>query len=356
MTPGEKLTPSLTLVRRLAEGGMGSVWVAEHEGLHAEVAVKLMSPVAREDVSLLERFRREAMAAAQIKSPHIAQVFDHGVTSDGSPYIVMELLEGEDLLRKLERTGALDARLVVEITRQVAKALTRIHGVGIVHRDIKAANIFLQDIDGELHVKVLDFGVAKLPTKKGIDVSVSGLVVGTPHYMSPEQLRNSKHVDAQSDLWSLAVVVYQGLTGALPFPGRSVPEVVAAVTAGKFPPPTRVREGLPPEVDGWFERAFSQKPEERFASAREMSDALEEAVTGEPAPRSRSMPMAKLLPMVAERQFSADAPTLAGVPTAPRKEVAGKEGPRGGLTLRKTALVVALFVIVAAALVRLLLR
>jgi serine/threonine protein kinase len=285
MIAGEKLTPSLTLVRPLAEGGMGSLWVAEHSGLGAEVAVKLMSPVAMEDVEMLERFRREAMAAAQIRSPHVAQVFDHGVTDDGRPYIVMELLEGEDLQARIEREGPLNPKEVVEIVKQVCKALTRAHATDIIHRDIKAANIFLQRIDGELHVKVLDFGVAKIPSKKEQDVSISGFVVGTPYYMSPQQLENSKKVDALSDLWSLAVVTYQALTGSLPFSGRSLPELFVAITIGRFKAPTELRKDLQPEVDAWFKKALHRVPAERFASAKEMAAALEEAVTGS-APRT----------------------------------------------------------------------
>lgn len=279
MSAGEKLTPSLTLVRPLAEGGMGSLWVAEHSGLGAEVAVKLMSPVVMEDVQMLERFRREAVAAAQIRSPHIAQVFDHGVTADGRPYIVMELLEGEDRLALIEREGPINPREVVEIVKQVCKALTRAHAMNIVHRDIKAANIFLQHIDGELHVKVLDFGVAKIPSKKEQDVSISGFVVGTPYYMSPQQLENSKKVDALSDLWSLAVVTYQALTGALPFSGRSLPELFVAINIARFKAPTELRKDLRPEVDAWFKKALHRFPTERFASAKEMAAAMEEAVT-----------------------------------------------------------------------------
>jgi serine/threonine-protein kinase len=330
MTPGEKLTPSLTLVRCLAEGGMGSVWVAQHETLRTEVAVKLMSPVAMEDASLLERFRREAMAAAQVRSLHIAQVFDHGVTESGRPYIVMELLEGEDLQQCLERVGKLDPLEVVEIVHQVAKALTQVHSAGIVHRDIKSSNIFLQQIDGALHVKVLDFGVAKIPVKKGNDMSVTGLVVGTPFYMSPEQLRNSKHVDARSDLWSLAVVAYQALTATFPFPGRTVPELIASVTVGKFAPPSPLRGDVSPEVDAWFVRAFERDPAARFASAKEMSDAFEKAVTGECAPRSRAAPSARLPPHKAERKYSATDATLPDVP-AKGLDAAVEEGSTVGI-------------------------
>jgi serine/threonine-protein kinase len=315
MIAGEKLTPSLTLVRPLAEGGMGSLWVAEHSGLRTEVAVKLMTPVAMEDVQMLERFRREAMAAAQVRSPHIAQVFDQGVTPEGQPFIVMELLEGEDLQARIEREGPVKPTEVVEIVKQVCRALTRAHAMDIIHRDIKAANIFLQHIDGELHVKVLDFGVAKIPSKKEQDVSVSGFVVGTPYYMSPQQLENSKKVDLLSDLWSLAVVTYQALTGVLPFTGRSLPELFVAINIGRFKAPSELCKDLRPEVDAWFKKALHRFPPERFASARDLAAALEEAVTGR-APQT-SEPLiestrAEKAP--GARVYDPEAPTLDLVP------------------------------------------
>jgi serine/threonine-protein kinase len=326
MKPGDQLTPNLKLLRCVAEGGMGSVWIAQHSGLGAEVAVKLLSPLATGDVQMLERFKREAMAAARIKSPHIAQVFDNGVTDDGRPFIVMELLDGEDLQHHIDRVGKLDPLQVVAIVRQICRALTRAHSVGIVHRDIKPGNIFLQNIDGDLHVKVLDFGVAKLPVKKEHDVSISGFVVGTPFYMSPQQLKSSKHVDAKSDLWSLAVVVYQALTGTFPFPGRSLPELFVSVNAGKFPPATAQNEDLPRQVDSWFERAFRRDPSERFESAREMALALEEAITGTSRLSEPQVESLKLYIPSVERQYPADAPTLAEVPSPDATAKPAEEG------------------------------
>jgi eukaryotic-like serine/threonine-protein kinase len=381
MKSGDQLTPNLRLLRCVAEGGMGSVWIAEHSGLGAEVAVKLLSPLATEDLQTLERFRREAMAAARIKSPHIAQVFDNGVTDDGRPYIVMELLEGEDLQHHIDRVGRLDPLQVVAIVRQICRALTRAHSVGIVHRDIKPGNIFLQNIDGDLHVKVLDFGVAKLPVKKEHDVSISGYIVGTPFYMSPQQLKSSKHVDAKSDLWSLAVVVYQALTGTFPFPGRSLPELFVSVNSGKFSPPSAHNEDLPPAVDGWFERAFRRDPLERFGSAREMALALEEAITGTSRLSEPQVESLKLYIPHVDRQYPADAPTLAEVPSpdleaehaedAPPEPDLAVDEPRSApppvdITVqnrvrapeasRKTVLFVVLVAVLVAALIAILMR
>src|SRR5262249_11256334 len=162
MIAGDYITPAIRLVRVLGRGGMGSVWVAEHSGLGTQVAVKLILASVAEDQDFVQRFRCEAMAAAKIKGPHVAQVLDYGVTAGSVPCIVMELLEGEDLRQRMKREGPLNPNEVVAIAFQVAKALGRAHQLGIVHRDIKPDNIFLTDSDGELLVKVLDFGVAKV--------------------------------------------------------------------------------------------------------------------------------------------------------------------------------------------------
>ncbi|HVH46880.1 MAG TPA: serine/threonine-protein kinase, partial [Labilithrix sp.] len=189
---GDKITEAVRLVRPLAEGGMGRVWIAEHLGLHAEVVVKLMAPemAARSDGA--ERFAREAAIAAAIKSPHVVQVFDHGVTAstadEGTPYIVMELLEGKDLGDHLAAHGRMDPKDVVALVVQIGKALSKAHKAGIVHRDIKPDNIFLCETEGgEIFVKLLDFGTARRDTQASSRTTVPGQIMGTPYYMSPEQ-------------------------------------------------------------------------------------------------------------------------------------------------------------------------
>src|SRR5262249_44988052 len=157
---------------------------------------------------------------AQIKSPHVAQVFDHGVTADGAPYIVMELLDGEDLKQRVRRLGPLPPAEVARIISQAASALGRAHRLGIVHRDIKPDNLVSLDIEGELFVKVLDFGVAKGALGGNLAMTSTGSVVGTPMYMSPEQILSAKHVDFRADLWALSVVAYFALTGHTPFAGE----------------------------------------------------------------------------------------------------------------------------------------
>ncbi|XYH92759.1 serine/threonine-protein kinase [Sorangium sp. So ce1128] len=283
MNPGQQVTSTLRLSRQLGKGAMGSVWVADHLALGTQVAVKFMSPAYAEQSGFVERFRREAMAAAQIKSPHVAQVFDHGVTTDGVPYIVMELLEGEDLKRRMQRLGALPPLEVTTIVSQTAKALGRAHQLGIVHRDIKPDNIFLLDVEGELFVKVVDFGVAKRvqgAPQGELGMTSTGSVLGTPLYMSPEQLLSAKHVDQRADLWGLAVVAYHALTGQVPFRGETLGALSVVLHTGIFTPPSALRPELSPAIDAWMKRALALDPAARFASARQMAEALEHAVLG----------------------------------------------------------------------------
>ncbi|WP_437302198.1 protein kinase domain-containing protein [Sorangium sp. So ce388] len=283
MNPGQQVTSTLRLARQLGKGAMGSVWVADHLTLGTQVAVKFMSPAYAEQSGFVERFRREAMAAAQIKSPHVAQVFDHGVTADGVPYIVMELLEGEDMKSRMQRLGALPPIEVTGIVSQTAKALGRAHQLGIVHRDIKPDNIFLLDVEGELFVKVVDFGVAKRvqgAPQGDLGMTSTGSVLGTPLYMSPEQLLSAKHVDLRADLWGLAVVAYHALTGQVPFRGETLGALSVVLHTGIFTPPSALRPELSPAIDAWMKRALALDPAARFASARQMAEALEHAVLG----------------------------------------------------------------------------
>ncbi|WP_437565302.1 serine/threonine-protein kinase [Sorangium sp. So ce542] len=283
MNPGQQVTSTLRLARELGKGAMGSVWVADHLALGTQVAVKFMSPAYADQSGFVERFRREAMAAAQIKSPHVAQVFDHGVTPDGVPYIVMELLEGEDLKSRMQRLGALPPVEVAAIVAQTAKALGRAHQLGIVHRDVKPDNIFLLDVEGELFVKVVDFGVAKRvqgAPQGDLGMTSTGSMLGTPLYMSPEQLLSAKHVDFRADLWGLAVVAYHALTGQVPFRGETLGALSVVLHTGIFTPPSAIRPELSPAIDAWMKRALALDPAARFASARQMAEALEHAVLG----------------------------------------------------------------------------
>jgi serine/threonine protein kinase len=275
--PGKQISPSLRLSRLLGGGAMGSVWLADHLTLQTQVAVKFMTPAMAEDEVSVQRFRQEARAAADIKSPHVVQVFDHGVASDGQLYIVMELLDGESLEKRVRHRGALPAADCVRIVGQIAKALAKAHERGIVHRDIKPSNVFVIDAGGEPFVKLLDFGVAKFSGEEAMQMTAAGNMVGTPAYMSPEQLFHGKQIDHRGDLWSLAVVTYYALTGVRPFEGKTLGELAVAINRGTFRSPTELRNDLPPEIDAWFRRAFHADLEQRFGTAKDAALQLERA-------------------------------------------------------------------------------
>ncbi|MBM4359277.1 MAG: serine/threonine protein kinase [Deltaproteobacteria bacterium] len=279
--PGVYVTDNIRLKRRLGEGGMASVWVGEHLTLRIDVAVKFIAPdLVGQAPDLVARFNREATAVARIRSPHVVQVLDHGMTADGTPYIVMELLEGEDLGARLDREGSLPLADVVTILTQVGKALTRAHQAGIVHRDIKPDNIFLvrTDEEGELFAKVLDFGIAKDTQQASRSVvTISGTMVGTPAYMSPEQVLSGKHADARADLWALGVVAYHAMTGEVPFEGSTLGALCVAISRGVFQEPSYLEPRLPHALDAWMARALAVSPDDRFQTVKEMLDAFREA-------------------------------------------------------------------------------
>jgi serine/threonine protein kinase len=281
MEPGQLVTPHLRLVRVLDAGSMGAVWVAEHLTLRTQVAVKFMSPAFAQEASLVERFRREAHAAAQIKSVHVVQIFDYGTTPDGTPYIAMELLEGESLLKRLRREGRVPLGETSVVVSQTCKALGKAHALGIVHRDIKPGNIFLVDTEGELFVKLLDFGVAKhaLLASDGI-VTRTHEKLGTPLYMCPEQLISAKHVDHRADLWSIAVVAYHCLVGRVPFRANNFPDLCLTVRGGDFDPPSAADPDLPPAIDAWFTKALHRDLGRRFETAKQAADEFERAARG----------------------------------------------------------------------------
>jgi serine/threonine protein kinase len=281
---GVVIAGKLRLQRPLGQGGMGVVWAARHETLDTDVAVKLIRPErVAADPALVARFEREAKTTARIAHPHVVRVMDYGTVDGVVPYIVMELLAGFSLAELLASGGRLSLATAVVLVQQVGSALESAHGRGIVHRDIKPHNVFiLEQSQGQpLYVKVLDFGIAKMLGDEQVPggshtLTETGAIIGSPPYMSPEQIEGSKHVDLRSDLWSLGVIVYESLTGQAPFQGGSFVAVGSAVLKGKYRPATELRSGLPPAIDDWFAKALSVDPDARFQSAREMVEAFSE--------------------------------------------------------------------------------
>jgi serine/threonine-protein kinase len=257
---------------------MGSVWLAEHLTLATEVVVKFMAAALVSNAESRARFSREAAAASQVKSPHVVQMLDHGVTDTNVPFIVMERLEGEDLAARLERETALPPKDVVTIAGHVCQALARAHAKGIVHRDVKPQNVFLCAHDEEIFVKLLDFGIAKSTEPDGFAATRTGQIMGSPYYMSPEQAVGHKEIDHRTDLWSLGVLVFEALTGSRPFEATSLPALAIAIHSGPIPKPSAVRPSLPRAFDDWFARACCRDVGARFASAKELHHALARAL------------------------------------------------------------------------------
>jgi serine/threonine protein kinase/class 3 adenylate cyclase len=268
------------LVREIGRGAMGVIWEALDRHLRRRVAIKLMTPDHMASNMARIRFDREAKAIAQFRSPHVVQIYDYGINIDHSPYIVMELLEGEDLDGRLERDGRVPLGVVVSVVKQAGLGLASAHSKGIVHRDFKPANIFLSQGDTGEVVKILDFGVVSVLTEPNIDAdddamghTAAGTIVGTPLYMSPEQIRGGM-VDHRSDLWSLAVVAYRALTGVNPFTGQWLGMLMVRICTDPFAPPSSVAPELSPEVDAFFEQALAKDPEKRFKNAKEFVNAF----------------------------------------------------------------------------------
>jgi serine/threonine protein kinase len=276
---GRVLNDRYRLVRPVGQGAQAAVWVADHLALSTHVAVKLIDPELAKKDDARERFRREATAAAQLRSAHVVQILDHGI-DDGQPFIVMELLEGEDLFERIEKLGRLSLKETSTVVTQVARALARAHSAGIVHRDLKPENVFLVPNEDDEIAKVLDFGVAKVtsPAKITMQRTGVGTLLGTPHYMSPEQVKGVTEVDFRTDLWALGVIAYQCVTGDLPFDSEGVGDLLLKITVGEMPIPSKVVPGLPATFDAWFAKACQRDPSKRFDSARDMADALARAV------------------------------------------------------------------------------
>jgi serine/threonine-protein kinase len=270
---------------------MGSVWRARHEGLGRDVAVKLLSGRLADDDTAKKRFEREATSAMQVQSEHVVRMLGYGIADDGRPYLVMELLEGEDLEARLLK-GPLPPRDAVEMVKQVGAALQRAHEQNILHRDIKPANVFLEHSNGgKLSVKLVDFGFAKKLDRLTAPLTEEGMVVGTPQYMSPEQMTAAK-LDARSDLFSLGSVAFEAFTGRRAFAGNSLREVADAVHKRALPLPTHVNPALPRALNGWFSKACARDRDDRFNSADEMVRALEQAFSETDTPATERAPEA----------------------------------------------------------------
>jgi serine/threonine-protein kinase len=277
------------VVRELGRGGMAAVYEAEHVDLRKRIAIKVLAAELASSTVVIERFVREARAAASVKSPYIVDVYDSGRLEDGRPFIAMELLEGESLYDRMARVRLIDVAATVQIVGQVAKGLVKAHAAGIVHRDLKPENIHLcKTDDGEPIAKILDFGLAKFyapveADEKTVRLTKDGAVFGTPAYMSPEQVKGQGTVDHRADLWALGCMAYECLTGRPVWnTDQGVAMTFAAIASAPLPSPVRLRPDLPVAFEAWFKKALARDPNDRFQNAKELADELAVALGSPP--------------------------------------------------------------------------
>ena len=284
---GTVLLGKYKVIREIGRGGMAAVYEAEQMTLGKRVAIKVLASELSNSNIVIERFFREARAAAAIRSPHIVDVYDSGRLEDGRPFIATEYLEGESLYDRMARVRLIDPETAVRVIAQCAKGLAKAHAAGIVHRDLKPENIFLQKgEEGDEIAKILDFGLAKFYSpvatdEKSARLTREGAVFGTPAYMSPEQVKGQGNVDHRADLWALGCMAFECLIGRPVWnTDQGVAMTFAAIATSAIPVPSEIRKDLPKEFDAWFAKALERDPANRFQSAKELAAALQRAFGG----------------------------------------------------------------------------
>ncbi len=275
--PGQVLAGKYRVERVLGRGGMGVVVEAHHIQLDERVAIKFLLPEAVANQEAVARFLREARAAIKIKGHHVARITDVGTLDSGAPYMVMEYLQGQDLAGIVAEHGALPVEQAVDLVVQTCEAIAEAHVLGIVHRDLKPANLFcVRGPDGLPTIKVLDFGISKMTTADGLDVTRTTALLGSPLYMSPEQMTSAKTVDSRADIWALGVVLYELLAGRPPFDGETLPELSVRIATEAPLPLRNFRPDLPDGVEAIVFRCLEKNRDQRYGNVAELATALAE--------------------------------------------------------------------------------
>lgn len=303
MTPGQNINGKYVVEHVLGEGGMGVVVAARHLALGQRVAIKFLHTRLLSHAAIVERFKREARAASRMESDHVARVTDVDVLADGTPFMVMEFLEGADLSRVRQSGRPLDIVEAVRVVLDVCEAVAEAHRLGIIHRDIKPANIFrARRADGRTRIKLLDFGISKMSGDGEVNVTKTSSFLGSAEYMSPEQMLGTRDVDARADVWSLGVTLYELVTCRVPFPGENIAQVCATVMSVTPVPPCSLRPDLPPSLSQVILRCLEKNRDTRVASATELASLLQPFATSTGA----ASPPEPLAPPLAESRSDSD--------------------------------------------------
>lgn len=351
--PGQILAGKFQIERVLGEGGMGVVVAAQHLQLGQRVALKFLLREALANPVVAERFLREARATVKLKSEHVGRVIDVGQLDDGAPYIVMEYLDGCDLQQFLAQHAKLPVAQAVDFCLQAAEAVAEAHSLGIIHRDLKPANLFLTvRADGGALVKVLDFGISKATGEtEDFSLTRTATVMGSPGYMSPEQLRSARDVDARTDVWAFGVILYELVAGVAPFAAESITELTLKVAMDPVPP---MDPSVPAGFAAVIHKCLAKDPAQRFGSIAELAAAL--APFGPPGSAQQAQRIARVQAGLATNvhksaAMSAAMAATAGVPTTLSASVIAtpEEAPRRryGLAIGAAAVVAAAIVTIA---------
>jgi serine/threonine protein kinase len=244
------------LEKKVGEGGMGKIYLSRHITLNKRYAVKMLNPEYSNNQEAIERFRREAVTAGELEHPNIINVTDIDYTEEGQAYIVMEYLDGRELRDDLRNTPIVDTQRALRILYQVARALDAAHSKGIIHRDLKPENIFLIDrSDQKDVVKILDFGISKIKGARASNLTQTGMVIGTPHYMAPEQARGDREIDVRVDIFALGAIAYEMFTGRLPVNGESPTAILMKILLEEPPPPESINPNIHPGISAGIRKA-----------------------------------------------------------------------------------------------------